>query len=655
MLIFSMFGLVTVMVVVLFISGSSAKLNNIKLIEQITFELSHVRNLSYSMYQQNHMIKLYVLTGDIQYLRDIDNSRKEMKTSIENLAKAITSREMQQQLGTIRLTLNQYNRTIDFIILVRKEKGKSSAEQYMSYGGLLKNAENEMKILSSMSIANAQSEISHDSEVLNKIQLLFIIIFLIATTAAFFISRKINSLIVKPFEELLTGAKKISRGEFDYRVKLSAGNEFSEVGDAFNTMAAELKESFFELHGAKVKLEENITELKQSNDDRKKLESQLIQTQKMEAIGTLAGGIAHDFNNILSAIIGFSELSLFDHSISDKTKRNLNEILKASDRAKELVSRILLFSRQSEQEKVTVSPAVIIAEAMKLLRASIPTSIDIKQTISSSSLIMAVPTQIHQVVMNLCTNASFAMKENAGVLEVTLEDIDIDKTKQLQNHNLTPGKYVKLTVSDTGTGIPEEIIYKIFNPFFTTKPIGKGTGMGLSMVHGIVKNSGGDIWVYSEVGKGTIFHLYFPITEVEYIKLESAQNKLKRGSETILMVDDEPAIVEIGKSILESLGYRVKGFTESKKAAEELINGKEKYDAVITDKTMPHMTGIELAKKIRTNGIDIPVLMITGYGDKASMDQLRETGIEEIIMKPFLADTLSNTLRKILDKKTNLG
>ncbi|MBW2168751.1 MAG: PAS domain S-box protein [Deltaproteobacteria bacterium] len=384
--------------------------------------------------------------------------------------------------------------------------------------------------------------------------------------------------------------------------------------------------------------------------ERKKLEAQLQQAQKMEAIGTLAGGIAHDFNNILAAIIGYAEIASLQVAEDDKAKESLKEVLKAGRRARDLVKQILSFSRKGEEGRKPVHVNLIVKEALKLLRASLPTTIEIRQNIESDiGVVEADPTQIHQVLMNLGANAYYAMSDEGGILEVNLSEIHLDSRSASRYSDLDPGKYVKLTVSDTGYGMTPEVLERIFEPYFTTKEKGTGTGMGLAVVHGIVKGCGGSIIVESEPGKGTVFHVYLPRIEREEVKAEpEATGPLPTGHERILFVDDELPLVEIGKQILERLGYEVTTRTSSIEALELFKAKPDRFDLVITDMTMPNMTGDRLAKELMKIRPDIPVILCTGFSERITEEKAKEMGIRAFAMKPIVIRDLANTVREVL-------
>ena len=395
----------------------------------------------------------------------------------------------------------------------------------------------------------------------------------------------------------------------------------------------------------------DITERKIAEEEKAKLQSQLQQVQKMESIGTLAGGIAHDFNNILGIIVGNTELAMDDVPEWNPARHNLEAIRIAGMRARDMVKRIMAFSRQSPQEMKPVRISPIIKESLKLLRSSIPTTIEIRQNISSESdTVRADPTQINQVLINLCTNAAHAMGEKAGVLEVGLEHIEMDKDSAIHYYDLSSGKYVRLTVSDTGNGIEPKILERIFDPYFTTKKVGEGSGMGLSVVHGIVKSHGGGISAISEQGKGTVFHVLFPCIEDEPEPEVEIAVEIPRGKERILFVDDEKAMVDAIQPMIERLGYQVTVRTSSIEGLEAFRANPDRFDLVITDFTMPNMTGMELAKELLKLRSDILIIICTGYSEHINEDKAKESGIRAFVMKPVVLGEIANTIRKVLDQ-----
>jgi CheY-like chemotaxis protein len=374
----------------------------------------------------------------------------------------------------------------------------------------------------------------------------------------------------------------------------------------------------------------------------------------MEAIGTLAGGIAHDFNNILSAVIGYAEMAQREQKKSDKLRHYHDQIYNAGKRAKDLVKQILAFSRQSDEKPRPIRVSPIIKEVLKLLRASLPATIAIHQNIQSEpDTVLADPTQIHQIMMNLCANAAHAMRKTKGILKVSLSPVGIKPFDSLiALHGLKPGMYLKLSVGDTGTGIAPDIMGRIFDPFFTTKRPGEGTGMGLSVVHGIVKSCNGTVTVESEAGNGTEFHVYLPllIETAEKGETETAED-ITGGKERILLVDDDEAIAQLGKITLTGLGYDVTETTNGLEALEIFKSSPCRFDLVITDMTMPNMTGIELAQEIMRIRPGMPVILCTGFSDAITPEKARDVGLREFIMKPVILRRIAAAIRRELDRK----
>ena len=385
--------------------------------------------------------------------------------------------------------------------------------------------------------------------------------------------------------------------------------------------------------------------------DKKKLETRLRQVQKMEAIGTLAGGIAHDFNNILAAIIGYAEMVKMKLPEDSEVLSDLDQVLKSGIRAKTLVQQILAFSREQELEQRPLQLKYIVKETLKLIRSTLPSDIEIKEDIAKDvGIVNADPTQMQQVIMNLCTNAGHAMQKEGGVLLVGLGNVELDDIAAAQYIDIDPGTYLRLTVSDTGSGMTPEVNEHIFDPYFTTKEKGVGTGMGLSMVHGIVKNHNGEITVYSEPGKGSTFHVYLPIIRETEEQPEVLEKETpSTGHESILLVDDEPALAELEKQMLERFGYEVAVRMSGIDALEMFRSQPDRFDLVITDMTMPKMMGDRLAKKLVEIRPDIPIIICTGYSERMSEEKAKRIGVKALIMKPFVIKDLVKTVRKVID------
>jgi PAS domain S-box-containing protein len=392
----------------------------------------------------------------------------------------------------------------------------------------------------------------------------------------------------------------------------------------------------------------DITERKRMEKEKKKLEARLRQAQKMEAIGTLAGGIAHDFNNILFPILGYSEMLMNDAPDNSDLKRDLSMIFNGTKRARDLVKQILAFSRQREYDLKPIKVHLVVKETLKLIRSSIPATIDIMQNIIDCELVMADYTQIHQVAMNLLTNAYHAMEKKGGKLKVTLKEVDL-RADDLKG--MPPGTYVRLTISDTGIGMDQSTIDRIFDPYFTTKKEGKGTGLGLAVVHGIIKSHGGHISVYSELGKGSEFHVYLPVIKAQQETKQIEIQPIKKSNERILVVDDEKMVVEIQQKMLKRLGYDVTSCTSSVEALKAFQANPDNFDLIITDMTMPNMTGDQLAQKIMEIRTDIPIILCSGFSEKMSNEKAKSLGIKKFLMKPVLIKDLSITIRRALDNK----
>ncbi len=396
-----------------------------------------------------------------------------------------------------------------------------------------------------------------------------------------------------------------------------------------------------------------VTERKRLEEEQKKLTAQLHQAQKMEAIGTLAGGIAHDFNNILGAILGYAEMVQEDSPAGSSIRKDIDQVVKASHRAKDLVKQILAFSRQDETALIPIQPAIIIKEAIKMLRSTLPTTIEIRQDIDAEAgLVLADPTQIHQVMVNLCANAFHAMEEKGGILTISLKSRTLAAEDLTHEPHVSPGRFVQLSIGDTGPGIAPEIREKIFDPYFTTKEVGKGTGMGLAIIHGLVKSYKGFTTCHSGVGEGAVFQVFLPVIEdpavleVETVPLDLSQ----LGNERILFIDDEEILAEMGQIVLERLGYRVTVRRSSLEALNTFQNHPEQFDLIITDQTMPGMTGSDLARRILQIRPGMPIILCTGYSSLITEDKAKSLGIKGFAMKPLAKKDIAAIIRKVLDE-----
>ncbi len=394
----------------------------------------------------------------------------------------------------------------------------------------------------------------------------------------------------------------------------------------------------------------NYVAVKRDVTEEVTLKKQLNQAMKMEAIGTLAGGIAHDFNNILSAVLGYAEMVELQLAEDDPARKDVGQIIAAGQRATGLIQQILTFSRQEEEELRPVKIQFVLKEALKLLRSSLPTSIDLQQDIDPDcGPVLADPVRIHQVLMNLCTNAKQAMAGEQGRLIVRLSVLAANSA--IGSSLLKEGRWLDLEVSDTGVGMEPQVRERIFDPFFTTKKKGQGTGLGLSVVHGIIKSHGGETTVDSAPGRGTTFHVYLPVVDSEENHEEEAVQQiiLPRGDEHILLVDDEPLLVEIMERSLSLLGYRVVGFTDSRQALKWFYRHGDRVDLIVTDMTMPHLTGADLAREILTANPQLPIILCTGYSEVMDADRARALGIRKFLVKPVENSTLAQSVRDVLD------
>lgn len=395
----------------------------------------------------------------------------------------------------------------------------------------------------------------------------------------------------------------------------------------------------------------NISQIKMIEQEKEQLKTRLFQAQKMESIGTLAGGIAHDFNNILSPLIGYAEMLQEDLPRNSPEQRNISKILQAALRARDLVKQILAFSQKSTHELKPVRLQPIFKEVLKLLKSSIPSTIDVKTDIDPGcGMVVADTTQIHQILMNLATNAYHAMQESGGQLKMTLKQIEI-KARSSDFPELLPGKYALINVSDTGTGIKKEIMDKIFDPYFTTKETGKGTGLGLSVVQGIVKSHQGDIRISSVPGQGTQVSVLFPILKEQAGTISTIlSGPVEGGTERILLVDDEEMVARMETTLLERMGYQVMFRTGSNEALELFKADPDSFDLIISDMTMPNMTGVQFANEVKAIRTDIPVIICTGFSDQINESNCKELGIQGYIMKPVIKQEISRVIRDVLKK-----
>jgi signal transduction histidine kinase len=459
----------------------------------------------------------------------------------------------------------------------------------------------------------------------------------------FFISSNIIGMLTGYSLELS------SRRDFYMRKLLEL--EQDKVIAANSTLEKRVIDRTRQLTDTNLKLKKEIEVRKRSEKQRSELETQLFQLKKIETIGTLAGGIAHDFNNILTPIIGYTDMALEEIPEDSTLRFDLEQINNAAVRGKDLVQQILTFSREVNVEKKPVKLDQIVVEVINLIKASLPHAIEIRKSIDSGiGIILADPVHIHQIIMNLCTNAIHAMKNRGGILDIKVDSVLVDQKTTKKINNLKVGIYVRIRLSDTGHGMDRRTKERIFEPFFTSKEVGSGTGLGLSVVHGIVSNYNGAITVESTPGKGTLFTVYLPYNIADPVSEIKSLDHLPRGKEHILFVDDELDITFVGKKMLENLGYKVTTKTNSSEAFEEFKRNPGKYSLLVTDQTMPKMLGTELARKMRKINPDLKVIIITGYIDKLSDETKSKTGSYEMILKPIKLSEFSKVIRKVLDE-----
>jgi PAS domain S-box-containing protein len=432
------------------------------------------------------------------------------------------------------------------------------------------------------------------------------------------------------------------RFEVEYRVRTPSGERWLHMrGLAFR----DEKGGPYRLSGSV----SDISDRKRAEEDRAKLEAQLRRSQKMEAMGTLAGGIAHDFNNILGAILGYGEMAQRAAGPNQTLQRYLDNVMNAAARARTLVERILAFSRSGMGRRVPFHIQSAVEEALDLLQASVPTRIRlVRQLEAGDARVIGDATGVHQIVMNLCTNAMQAI-EGSGTITIGLEREKVERSRQLQSGTLGVGDYVRLSVADTGSGIDPHVLDLVFDPFFTTKPVGEGTGLGLSLVHGIVTELGGAIDVTTKPGAGACFRVYLPYSGEIERRPAPAARELERGNgETVLLVDDEPALVSLNEELLAELGYEPVGFTSSLDALRAFRAQPDRFDVVFTDETMPDMVGTEFARAVMDLRADIPVVLMSGYSGPKLARRAEEVGIREVLKKPLRLEDVAGALAAIL-------
>jgi signal transduction histidine kinase/ActR/RegA family two-component response regulator len=460
---------------------------------------------------------------------------------------------------------------------------------------------------------------------------------------SFFISANVIGMFISYFLEL--------SARLEYYMRIQLEKEKENVKTANDALEKRVEERTYQLSNANLDLKKEIEIRQKFERERAELEKQLFQLQKMETIGTLAGGIAHDFNNILTPILGYTDMALEELPEESNLRFDIEQINHAAHRGKDLVQQVLTFSREVDFENKPIQLQPIVAEAINLVKASFPPGVEIRQQFDQKiGTVLADPTHIHQIVMNLCTNANHAMMKSGGILEVRLEAVKIDQKSAEKIQNLKKGEYILLTISDTGHGMDIKTKERIFEPFFTRKEVGSGSGLGLSVVHAIINNYGGAIVVDSTPGKGTTFMIYLPKYGADLLESDKSEKKPVKGDECILFVDDEPEITFMGKKMLENLGYKVSITSNSISAFEEFKKDPDRYSLLVTDQSMPNISGTELAVMMRNIRPQLKVIIITGYADNLSEEVLSKSGVSEVILKPMILDDFSKVIRRVLDK-----
>ncbi|UCH96244.1 MAG: response regulator [Candidatus Aminicenantes bacterium] len=571
------------------------------------------------------------------------------RDEVGNLAQSFNL--MVENLEAYSRELKELNNTLESKVVERTEKLQQEVNERKQAQEALKKSEEKYKRLVDNSLVGIYITQDHVVKFCNR------------KFAEIFGFRDTEEILDRHMKELVTKESLERLNMEDYLRNLSGCKEEVASPSRYELKGIKKDGTSFEIEvfDSPITLQDrpalegiliDITTRKRAEEERQKLEDQLRQAQKMESLGTLAGGIAHDFNNILSAIMGYTELTLELVSEESKARFNLMQVLGASDRAKELVRHILAFSRKSEKERRPIWLNDVVDDTLKLMRSILPTTIEIRQAIPQmENPVLANSAEIHQIVMNLCTNAGHAMRMKGGVLKIGLKEIEVEPGI-IDRIHLESGAYQQLTVSDTGHGMSPDIMERIFDPYFTTKQEGKGTGMGLSVVHGIVKSYGGDITVYSEPGKGTTFQVFLPVSkEKEVAALIDQTGVIPRGNEWVLFVDDENILVGLGEDMLQKLGYHVVTKTNSIKALEAFRAAPDQFDLVISDQTMPNLTGLQLAKEIKKIRADIPIILCSGFSEAINEDNYRSQGISAFLMKPIVKRELALTIRQVLDER----
>ncbi len=638
----------------LFVFFTSATLISILYIENTTEELLRLiklhqienlrRNLVMSV--QTVQSDLYTMNTPLGHNLDaiIDNVST-LNDSAEKCSVCHHKESIRKQLENVRSLVSDYKLALSYYITAsaNKERINNIKSDAAKKGEELLRQTEHMSSSASATLGDLTSKAMTN---ITYARIIIVVILISSLLLGVVVSVNLTRSIARPIGDLVNATKRITSGAIGTTIARTDQTEFGELASNFNAMSVRLKEDYDRLEAANRELQRLIAE-------RERAEEQLRQVHKMEAIGTLAGGIAHDFNNILMTMINHTELAINAINKDSPAFQHLDKVLIGGNRAKDLIRQIILFSRQTGQERKPVQIHLLVNELMTLLRASLPANIEIRQKVNAGAgTVMADATQMHQVLMNLCANAEQAMREKGGVLEVSVDAVEVDQHFATLHPELRPGPHVLLSVKDTGCGIKPEVMKRIFEPFFTTNEVGKGAGMGLAVVHGIIAKHGGAVIVESTPGVGTRFAIYLPRVDQPPEEEPRIEEPIPRGTERILYVDDEPDLVEVIQEILTGLGYEVTGKISGTEALEIFRATPYKFDLIITDQTMPNVTGEALTREFRRIRPDIPIILCTGFSHVIDGENARAMGIDAFCLKPLRARELGLTIRRVLQKKT---
>ncbi|MGE5303648.1 MAG: ATP-binding protein [Alphaproteobacteria bacterium] len=646
---------ILVSLLALFIFFTSATLISTAYIEQTTEELlrliklHQIENLRRNLVSSIQTVQSDLYTVHTPLARNLDAIVENVATLDESAEKCSSCHHkpsIHDQLQKTLSLIHDYKDALSYYITASANQERIThikSDAAMIGEQLLRQTE-------AMSSSASETLVSRTAKALTDINYARIVILMILGSSLLLgviVSAKLTGAITKPIKKLVEATKIIASGSLGYTISDKDDSEFGELASNFNAMSIALKDDYNRLQDANQELHTLIAE-------RERVEEQLRQAQKMEAIGTLAGGIAHDFNNILMTMINHAEFAANALGDNNSAHYHLEKVLTGGRRARDLIRQIILFSRQSPEERKPVRLDLLVNEVMALIRASLPSNIDIRENLNpDAGTVVADTTQLHQVLMNLGANAERAMREKGGVLEVRVDGVEVDENLAAANPELRTGPYVLLSVRDTGHGIEPEVIKRIFEPFFTTNDVGQGAGMGLAVVHGIVAKHGGAVTVESTPGVGTVFNIYLPRVDHKPEHEQPVEEPVPRGTERVLYVDDEPDLVDVVQEGLQDLGYEVLGKTNGTEALETFRAMPDRFDLIITDQTMPDITGDALAREFRRIRPDIPIILCTGFSHVVDGDNAEAMGIDAFCLKPLRAREISLTIRRVMAQRLN--